>query len=135
MVWMIQSLYENVSHVMFVAGPRRMFGNISLSLLQRLGIRLPLSFGEDKEEIVKPDRIGTMDKEILRYKSPTGHQKEQMRRVFEIELWIQRKGWVEEEEIVVYAINRWDVKRETALEYKNQVIQAFEQRGLTRGRR
>lgn len=84
----------------------------------------------NEEEVVKPDRIGTMDKQVLSYRGPSHRRKQTMRKVWEVEQWIERKGWVEEAEVIDYIVRRWDVSEATAHRYLEQVVADFQRRGI-----
>lgn len=87
----------------------------------------------DEEEVVKPDRIGSMDPEVTKWRAPTPENKERWRRIFQLQTWIQneaKKRFVEEEEIVRYAINHWSVKRDTARQYMRDAVKGMEKKGF-----
>lgn len=86
---------------------------------------------EDNEQVVKPDRIGSMDPEVLAWKPPSNEHRQTMLRVWEIQKWIERKGFVTEEEAVQYALRRWrPITRPTAKGYVKKVIKEFRAKGI-----
>jgi hypothetical protein len=100
-------------------------------------LNLPLwaqkAMSQDDEEVLKPDLIGMATKEgqeVRQWQPPGPKQKQLKTRIFEIELWVQNRGWTEEEEIIAYSMRRWDVDRQTARRYVAQVVEDFKRSGV-----
>lgn len=84
------------------------------------------------EEVVKPDRIGTMDPSIINWRAPSPETKRVGQRIFQIQKWIEIQGrLVHEEEIIRYAMQHFNVTRGTARTYVKKIIQEFNDRGVT----
>lgn len=83
------------------------------------------------EEIVKAGKIGTMDPDVIYWRPPSNESKRTMSRVFQIQEWIRLQNrFVEEEEIIRYAIKHFGVQRPIAREYLNKVVEEFRRAGI-----
>lgn len=85
----------------------------------------------DDEEVVKPDRIGSMDPEILNWTPPSTESRRTMKRVKEIRDWIIHENrFVHEEEIIRYCMTHFDITRHSAREYLTRVIEDFKKKDV-----
>lgn len=83
------------------------------------------------EQVVKPDRIGSMDPAVTKWKPPSNHTILFARRVFQIQGWIQSQHrFVEEEEIMTYTMRHFDLDREQARKYLKVVVDEFKNAGI-----
>ena len=69
-------------------------------------------------------------KVVATWKPPADHKVRFLRRVFELERWIEAQGFVHEEGVIRHAMVRFNVEREQARKYLTQVIEDFKRVGV-----
>jgi hypothetical protein len=90
----------------------------------------------DEEQVLPGPLKGlgtTEEREVYRYRRPSGRRISYRRKVFQVEEWIRRKGIVPKEDVILYIMRAFDMERPAALTMFTDVKKDFARIGKVYG--